>query len=107
MSRLILCCAVSCLMFTSSSPCRADDEEDRAVEHLEKLNGFVIRDMTQPDKPVVEVILAGKGVGFGSAKLPDKPTNKYNRGRVAANEDLKQLAALKKLIKLSLVSVDV
>jgi internalin A len=82
MSHRLLPFAVGALLLAAAS-LRADDAEDQAERAIEKLGGKVVRDDKDPAKPVIQLDLA-------NSKLTD--------------EDLNQLAGLKRLQTLNLLN---
>src|SRR5829696_4468341 len=73
--------AAAVALVAVGSPVRADDAEEKAVKHIEKLGGKVMRDDKQSGNPVTYVSLS---------KTP------------ATDDDMKQLASLTHLTHLSL-----
>lgn len=53
----------------AASPVVADEAEDRAVAVIERAGGRVVRDESQPGKPVVSVFLSGKTITDEEVKI--------------------------------------
>src|SRR5262245_23630345 len=107
MSRFMLSGIVAVLVL--SMPARADEAEDKAVAHIEKLNGSYLRDDKRPGSPVVWVSLHGQGTDADLRTLaPLKNlTMLYLGESKITNAGLKELAAFQNLATLRLEETDV
>src|SRR5258708_5955641 len=104
MLRLLLCGVFSWLIL-ASAPLRADEAEDKAVAHIEKLGGAVVHDESRPGKPVIEVQLNRCQVTNTDlrALAPlQNLTRLHLRGATIKNADLKELNPFLKLNYLDL-----